>query len=131
MFRKTLIIVLGLLIIAVIGIGGYVFYLYQKGGSENYRPPVQKVESPQAQTLADLKTLSQAVDAYYAKNLKYPATLGELQPEFVGRIPLEQGTNKSFVYSTDGLDRYRIAVSEPSRYGLKELFIENGELTQK
>jgi hypothetical protein len=75
--------------------------------------------------------LSSAVEAYYAKNLKYPESLEELKPEFVDKIPLEAGTEKSFIYQSDETDRYRITVSEPSRYGFKELFIENGKIIQK
>lgn len=131
MFRRILKIVLGIVLILVIGIAGYFFYLYQKGGTENYRPPVQKSDSPQTQILADMAALSRAVEAYWAKNLKYPDQLEALKPEFVENIPLEPVTNKPFIYSTDGLDRYRITVSDPSRYGLKEIFLENGEITQK
>jgi len=131
MFRGPFKIVLGILFLVVIIIAGYVFYLYQKGGTENYRPPVQKAESPGVQILNDIKALSLAVDAYYTKNLKYPEKLEELKPEFVEKIPVEPGTGKSFRYETDGLDRYRITLTDPSRYGMKELFIENGEITQK
>ena len=83
------------------------------------------------QVLNDLTVLSQAVEAYYAKNLRYPEKLEQLRPEFIDKIPLEPGTEKSFIYESDELDRYRITVSDPPRYGFKELFIENGKIIQK
>jgi hypothetical protein len=78
-----------------------------------------------------MTVLSGAVEAYYAKNLRYPDKLEQLKPEFIDKIPLETGTEKSFIYASDALDRYRITVSDPSRYEFKELFIENGKIIQK
>jgi len=123
-------IILGIALLIILVIAGYLFYLYQKGGIEHYRPPVTKLESPRAQVLSDLNALSQAIDAYYAKNLSYPERLEELQPEFLDRIPSEPKTAKSFLYESDGKDRYRIGVSDPASYGLKELFVENGKVHQ-
>jgi len=130
---------LGSILLLVIAVAVYVFYLYQQGGTENYNPPAQKAEDPKTRILSDLNVLSEAVDAYYVKNMRYPDKLEQLMPEFIDKIPLETGTEKSFVYETggqtsgesDGSDRYRITVSDPSRYGLKELFIENGKIIQK
>lgn len=131
MWRRKLKIALGVLIVLALAAAGYVFYLYQQGGTENYRPPEKKAASPRMQALRDLTILSQAVDAYYAKNLQYPETLDQLKPEFIATLPGEPGANPLFRYESDGLDRYRITVSDPSRYGLKELFAENGEITEK
>ena len=131
MFRGKLKLALGILLLVVIAVAVYVFYLYQQGGTEHYRPPEEKAASPRAQALGDMKALSQAVEAYYAKNLQYPDRLEQLKPDFIGEIPLEPGTKKPFVYESDTQERYRIAVSDPSRYGLKELFIENGDIVQK
>jgi len=123
-------ILFGVIILVALLIAGYLFYLYQKGGVENYRPPVTKAESPKAQVLNDLTALSQAVDAYYAKNLKYPEKLEQLQPEFIDKIPLESKTGKPFIYESDGKDQYQIGISDPASYGLKELFVKNGKIIQ-
>jgi len=131
MFRGKLKLLLGIILLVMIVIAAYVFYLYQQGGTENYNPPVQKTDDPKMQIMNDMTVLSGAVEAYYAKNLRYPDKLEQLKPEFIDKIPLETGTEKSFIYASDGLDRYRITVSDPSRYGFKELFIENGKIIQK
>jgi hypothetical protein len=123
-------IILGVILLVVLIIAGYLFYLYQKGGVEHYRPPVTQTESPKAQVLSDLKILSQAIDAYYAKNLKYPEKLEELQPEFIDKIPLEPKTGKPFIYKSDGKDQYQIGISDPASYGFKELFVKNGKIIQ-
>ena len=131
MFRGKLKFLLVIILLVVIFIAVYVFYLYQQGGTQYYNPSVQKTDDPKMQILNDMTVLSGAVEAYYAKNLRYPDTPEQLKPEFIDKIPLETGTEKSFIYESDGLDRYRITVSDPSRYGLKELFIENGKIIQK
>jgi hypothetical protein len=123
-------IILGIILFVVFIIVGYLFFLYQKGGIEHYRPPVTKAESPRAQVLSDLTALSQAIDAYYAKNLSYPEKLEQLQPEFLDKIPLEPKTGKPFFYESDGKDRYRMGVSDATSYGFKELFLENGKVHQ-
>ena len=123
-------IILGIILFIVLIIAGYLIYLYQKGGVENYRPPVTKAESPKAQVLNDLTALSQAVDAYHAKNLRYPERLEQLQPEFIDKIPLEPKTGKPFIYESDGKDQYQIGISNPASYGLKELFVKNGKIIQ-
>jgi len=131
MFRGKLRPLLAVILLAMIVIAGYVLYLYQKGGIEYYKPPVTKADSREMQVLSVMTALSQAVEAYYAKNLRYPEKLEQLKPEFIDKIPLEPGTEKFFIYESDELDRYRITVSDPLRHGFKELFIENGEIIQK
>ena len=123
-------IILGVILFVVLIIAGYLCYLYQRGGIENYRPPVTEAESPRARVLNDLTALSQAIDAYYAKNLKYPEKLEELQPEFVDKIPLEPKTGKPFIYESDGKDQYQIRISAPASYGYKDLFVKNGKIIQ-
>jgi hypothetical protein len=123
-------ILLGIILLVIVIIAGYFVYLYQQGGVVHYRPPVTQAESPKAQVLSDLKILSQAMDAYYAKNLKYPENLEELQPDFLEKIPLEPKTGKPFLYESDGKDQYRISSSHPASLGFKELFVENGKVHQ-
>jgi hypothetical protein len=131
MFRGELKLLLGIIMLVMIVIAGYVLYLYQEGGTECYKPPVTKADSLKMQVLSDLTVLSQAVQTYYAKNLRYPEKLEQLKPEFIDKIPLEPGTEKFFIYASDEFDRYRITVSDPLRHGFKELFIENGKIIQK
>jgi hypothetical protein len=131
MFRGKWKYLPGLIVLVMVVVAVYVFYLYQQGGTQCYNPPVQKTDDPKVQILSDMSVLSGAVEAYYAKNMRYPDKLEQLKPEFVDKIPLETGTEKSFIYESDALDRYRITVSDPSRYGFKELFIENGKIIQK
>jgi hypothetical protein len=123
---KLLIIIL----LVVIVIGGYLFYLYQRGGVEHYHPPEIKASWPKAQVLSDLTALSQAIEAYHAKNLKYPEKLDQLQPEFIAKIPLEPVTRKSFAYESDGTNQFQIGISNPALYGSKELFVKNGKIIQ-
>lgn len=131
MFRGKLKFLSGIILLVIIFIAIYVYYLYRQGGTEYYTSPVEKTEAPQKQIINDMTVLSSAVEAYYAKNLKYPGKLTELKPEFVNKIPLEAGTEKSFIYQSDETDVYRITVTDASRYGFKELFVENGKITQK
>ena len=131
MFRRKLKILSGIILLVIVVIGIYVYYLYRQGGTEFYMPPVEKTEAPRIQIIKDMTVLSSAVEAYYAKNLKYPDKLEELKPEFLDKIPLEAGTEKSFIYQSDETDHYRITVTDASRYGFKELFIENGKIIQK
>ena len=123
-------IILGVILFAVLILAGYLFVLYQKGGVEHYHPPVTRAESARVEVLSDLNALSQAIEAYYAKNLRYPGKLEELQPEFVDKIPLEPKTGKAFIYQSDGKDQYQIGISNPTSYGFKELFVRNGKIIQ-
>jgi hypothetical protein len=123
-------ILLGLLVFVLIIIGGYGVYLYRTGGVENYRPPADASGSINTQVLSNLTALSQAIDAYHVKNLKYPERLEQLKPEFMDEIPMEPGTGKPFAYQSDGSDQYQIVVSNPNLYGLKELLIKNGKIIQ-
>jgi len=124
---KTL---LAIILLVIIVVAGYFIYLYQKGSVEHYRPPATKVETPRAQVLSDLTALSQAIDAYQAKNLRYPERLDQLQPEFIDKTPLEPGTEKPFAYESDSPNEYRITVSNPALYGFKELLVKNGKVHQ-
>jgi len=123
-------ILLGVLLLVIVAIAGYLFYLYQKGGVENYSPPATEADSHKTRVLDNLAALSQAIDAYYAKNLRYPERLEQLQPEFIERVPAEPKAGTPFIYETDGVKDYRIGLADPAPYGLKELMIKNGKLIQ-
>lgn len=130
MFRGKLKFLPGILLLVIIVIAVYAFYLYQQGGAEYYNLPVPQKDDPRKQIISDMTVLAGAVEAYWAKNLKYPDELEQLKLEFIDKIPLDTGMEKTFIYESNGIDRYRITVSEPSRYGFKELFIENGKIIQ-
>jgi hypothetical protein len=111
----------------VLAIGAIIFYFYQQGSVEHYVPPKEKTVPSEAQVLADLTTLSKAVEAYYSMNLKYPERLEDLQPDFVSQLPVEPMTGKKYGYVTDGTSKYRITVPNPGDYNLKVLANENGK----
>lgn len=123
-------LLLTIIVLLIIVIGGYLVYLYQKGSVEHYHPPVIKASSAKAQVLSDLTALSQAVEGYHAKNLRYPERLEQLEPEFMDRIPLEPVTGKTYIYESDGFNKYRIGVFDPAVHGFKELYVENGKIIQ-
>jgi hypothetical protein len=131
MFFRKIKILLIFIILANIGIGGYLFYLYQKGDRSSYHPPVIQPSSPKTKVLDDLMTLSQSIEAYYAKNLKYPKTLDQLEPEYLDKPLLEPATNKPYNYVSDGFHQYRISVLDSSIYGFRELYVENGKMVQR
>lgn len=126
--RKRLLAFIAFLLIMI---GGYLVYLYQKGSAAHFQPPVIKTSLPKAQVLSDLTALFQAIEAYHAKNLRYPEKLTQLQPEFLDKIPLDPVTGKAYIYESDGFNQYRTGVFDPIVYGLKELYIENGKMVQK
>ncbi|HUN54029.1 MAG TPA: hypothetical protein VMU29_02620 [Smithella sp.] len=131
MFHGKWKVLSGIVLLIIVAVAAYVFYLYQQGGIQNYKPPTESTETPQKQIISDLTALSSALDAYFAKYLKYPDSLDELKPEFMDKIPREAEAKAQFIYQSDEIDHYRITVTEPSRYGFKELYIENGTITQK
>ncbi len=129
-FRKLKFLLVFIAFVIVI-IAGVFTYLYQQGSVENYVPPAARADSPRTQALSDLSTLSQAVEAYYAINLKYPEKLDELQPDFITKLPLEPVTGENYTYETDGTSMYRITVSNPNIFDFKELMVENGKIIKK
>ncbi len=121
-------VLLGIILFVIVAIVGPLIYLYQKGSVENYSSPIVKVDSLRTHVLNDLIALSQAIEAYYAKNLRYPERLDQVQPEFIDKIPLEPGTQKPYTYKLDPHNQYQILLSDPNIYGYKELRIENGKI---
>lgn len=123
-------------------VGGYVLlvsgtliacglvYSYRHGGKDNYFPPADQAVSPAVQVTNDLTRLSQAVESYYVKHLRYPTSLELLQPEFLSALPVAPVSNTFYRYETDGSNRYGISVSDPQRYNLKEMRRENGRIIQ-
>lgn len=131
LFFRKIKILLFFVGLATIGIGGYLLYLYQKGGRSFYHPPITQASSPKTKVLDDLLTLSQSIEAYYVKNLKYPEKLDQLEPEYIDKPLLEPATNKPYTYESEDPHQYRIGVLDPSIYGFKELYIENGKMVKK
>ena len=130
--KKSLIIVLAVLLLIIIAISSVIYYYYSQGSKENYVPPEQeKIEAPVAQTEADLKKLSSALETYYAMNFEYPEKLSDMVPDIIDNIPKEPSTEKPYIYKTDFDENFTIAVPKPDNYGLKELRIENGEIIKK
>lgn len=131
MKSKKLRIVLFVLVVVIVVVVGALAYLYTQGSVEHYAPPTAEAQVPEQQVLSDLSTLSQAIEAYYGANLKYPQHLDELQPDFIAKLPVEPVTAKQYGYETDGISRYRISVSNPGVFNLKELYVENGKLVKQ
>jgi hypothetical protein len=133
--RKNKLLLLSLILIVITAaLIGYVSVLYWRGGSGNYKPPQQSYASPQERVQSDLQNLSQAVEAYFIKNMEYPQKLELLQPEFLDRVVLEPLSGKTYLYTlyeTGGTSRYRISVPDPKLYNAKELYIEDGKFFQK
>jgi hypothetical protein len=130
--RKLLLLALILITIAA-AIAIYVSVLYFRGDVSNYAPPQPPSASSQERAQSDLQSLSQAVDAYFIKNMEYPKSLDLLQPEFVERVVSDPLSGKPYVYTlseTDGVNRYRISVPNPQLYNAKEFYIEDGRLFQ-
>ena len=97
---------------------------------EHYQPPAEKAATLKARVVSDLTNLAQAMEAYYAKNLKHPERLEELKPDFIESVPTEP-TGKPFSYQLDGKNGYRIGVSDSVSYGFEEVYVRNGKVYQK
>jgi len=132
--RRHRLLLLALILIAIAAaVAVYVSVLYFRGDVSNYAPPQQPAVSSPEQAKADLQNLSQAVDAYFTKNMEYPQSLDVLQPEFIERVMPDPLSGKPYLYTlseTDGISRYRISVPDPDLYHAKELYIEDGRLFQ-
>lgn len=132
--RRHRLLLLALILIAIAAaIAVYVSVLYFRGDAGNYAPPQQPAVSSPEQARADLQNLSQAVDAYFTKNMEHPQSLDVLQPEFIERVASDPLSGKPYLYTlseTDGVSRYRISVPDPNLYHAKELYIEDGRLFQ-
>ncbi|GAM08148.1 hypothetical protein OR1_00419 [Geobacter sp. OR-1] len=134
MRKHKLLLLFYILIVIAVGVIGYVSVLYWQGGASNYEPPKQPAVSPQERVQSDLQNLSQAVDAYFIKNMEYPQKLELLIPEFIDRVGNDPLSGKTYLYNLDetgGIGRYRISVPDPKLYNAKELYIEDGKLFQK
>jgi hypothetical protein len=132
--RRKRFLLLALILIAIAAaVAICVSVLYFRGDVSNYAPPPQQAVSSPEQAKADLQDLSQAVDAYFTKNMEYPQSLDALQPEFLDRVASDPLSGKPYRYTlseTNGIGRYRISVPDPTLYHAKELYIENGQLFQ-
>ena len=132
--RRHRLLLLALILIAIAAaIAIYVAVLYFRGEVSNYAPPQLPAASSPEQARADLQNLSQAVDAYFTKNMEYPKSLDVLQPEFLERVASDPSSGNPYRYTlseADGVSRYRISVPDPTLYHAKEFYIEDGRLVQ-
>jgi hypothetical protein len=130
--RKRKLLLLALILIAIAAaLAVYVSVLYFRGDVSNYTPPQPPSASSQERVQSDLQSLSQAVDAYFIKNMEYPKSLDLLQPEFLERAVSDPLSGRPYLYTlseTDGVSRYRISVPDPNLYHVKEFYIEDGKL---
>lgn len=131
MSRKKIALLLAFaLFVGVIAIGGIIVYSYQHGGLDNHNPPAASVATAEDQAINDLKSIAQAIETYYVKNLSYPSNLQALEPEYLHGIPIEKAVQKPYTYRTDGMQSYQIRVSRPDAFNLKELYLENGKVVK-
>src|SRR5215218_3161012 len=54
--------------------------------------------SKQKRTMADIRMIASAAEAYASDNNEYPRTLDALAPKYVARVPAMDGWGKSFDY---------------------------------
>jgi hypothetical protein len=106
-------------------------YSYRHGGEDNYKPPEARHLDATERAVNDLKALSQAIETYYVKNLRYPEKLEDLQPDLIGHLPVDPVANKSYRFQTDGTRRYRVQPADCAGYSLKEFYLENGQIVKK
>lgn len=52
------------------------------------------------QTTTSLNQLALAISAYHTENHKYPATLAELTPKYITKIPQDSFSSRDFIYKT-------------------------------
>jgi len=130
--KKIILIIFALFVVSALC---YVAYLYQEGDVENYTAPplpepVKKEAQVKEQVLQELQVLSQAIDAYYVKNMEYPATLEALVGDFLPQIPQETAAGKTYIYKATG-DDYTLSVNDPKIYNMRKLYVENGNIIQE
>lgn len=131
MAQKSIIFKIGIFFFLILlTAAGYLIYLYTQGGEDQYNPPTETSRPPLEETICNLTAISSAVEAYYVKNMEYPEKLELLVPEFLSLLPVTPEKRQAYYYETDGVHRYRISDPDVQRYQLKELYIENGTLTQ-
>lgn len=120
---KYVLLFVALVIVIILAIGGYLYY---KGGESNYVPPETEELSSNKQIISDLETISSALESFYTQNLAYPASLDELSPDFIEKIPYadEQGLLK---YEPQE-DSYTITVTKPEKFDYQQIKVENGEI---
>jgi len=134
MRKHKLLLLAFILTVIMVTLMIYVTVLYLRGNVSNYEPPQPPSVSSPERVQSDLQNLSQAVDAYFIKNMEYPQKLELLQPEFLDRVAYDPLSGKPYLYTldeTEGTSRYRISVPDPKLYNAKEFYIESGKLFQK
>jgi hypothetical protein len=116
-----------------VAIIAYVSFLYLRGDVSNYKPPQLSDVSSSERVQSDLQNISQAVEAYFIKNMEYPQKLELLNPEFLDRVSNDPLNGKPYLYTLseiEGANRYRISVPDPTLYKAREFYIEGGKLVK-
>lgn len=99
-FYFILLEVFGLLIIA-----GTVIWF----ASQSDRTTVAQAADSREQLIA-------AIDAFHDKNKSYPASLEELSPAYITRIPISPGVDQNWIYEHSG-DGFRLSYNDGSKDG--------------
>ncbi len=133
MRKHKLLLLLLILTVILVALIAYVSVLYWRGDVSNYEPPQPPSASSSERVQSDLQDLSQALEAYFIKNMEYPHKLELIQPEFLDRVAADPLSGKPYLYTlyeTEGASRYRISVPDPNLYNVREFYIEGGKLVQ-
>lgn len=131
MRKHKLLLLLIILAVIMMALIVYVFVLYRSGDVSNYEPPQSPSASSSERVQSDLQNLSQALNAYFVKNMEYPERLEALQPEFLDRMVYDPLSGRPYLYTlyeTEGTARYRVSVPDPKLYNAKEFYLEDGKL---
>ncbi len=133
MRKHKFLLLLFILTVIMVALIAYISMLYLRGGVSNYEPPQPPSASSSEQAQSDLQELSQAVEAYFIKNMEYPENLELIHPEFIDRDASDPLSGKPYLYTlseTEGASPYRISVPDPQLYNAKEFYCEGGKLVK-
>ena len=133
MRKHKVLLLFFILIVIMVAVIAYVSMLYLRGDVSNYEPPQPPSVSSSEQVQSSLQALSQAVEAYFIKNMEYPQKLELIQPEFLERVTSDPLSGKPYLYTlyeNEGASRYRISVPDPKLYNAKEFYIEDGKVVK-
>src|SRR4051794_34746996 len=83
-------VVVVLLLVAVLGIVAAI-------AIPNFLTATQRAK--QRRTMADIRSLAAAVEAYASDNNEYPATVAPLSPKYIKTVPSKDGWGRDFEYT--------------------------------